>query len=75
MDKDRNCVWQEELSKNPRCCEFFDEATSNLDVDTKNWWRESVIYYLQIKFVSFITHDSHMAEIANPMCAFLNDPD
>ena len=44
---------------------IFDEATSNLDVDTQELVRESVNILFADKICIIITHDSHMAEIAN----------
>ena len=44
---------------------IFDEATSNLDVDTQELVRESVNLLFADKICIIITHDSHMAEIAD----------
>lgn len=52
------------IIKNPDVV-IFDEATSNLDVDTQELVRESVNILFADKICIIITHDSHMAEIAN----------
>ena len=52
------------IIKNPDVV-IFDEATSNLDVDTQELVRESVNILFADKICIIITHDSHMAKIAN----------